>query len=94
MATSQMDVNRQEPDRCGPVMNQSSIDERVVRVLQKHGTQTLDHIGTLLPDVTWLRLFLAIDRLSRSGKISLWSTGIRRLFYDREAETTQCSVMP
>ena len=80
MATSQMDVNRQESDRCGTVMNQSSIDERVVRVLQRHGTQTLDHIGTLLPDVTWPRLFLAIDRLSRSGKISLWSTGFGDYF--------------
>jgi hypothetical protein len=89
-----MDVNRQEPDRCGPAMNQSSIDERVIRVLQKHGTQTLDHTGTLLPDGTWLRLFLAIDRFEPIGQDLTLIDGIRRLFYDREAETTQCSVMP
>ena len=50
-------------------------DEWVLAVFQKHGTQTLDQMGKLLPEMNWTQLFLAIDRLSRSGKISLWSPG-------------------
>jgi hypothetical protein len=52
-----------------------SLDEWVIAVLQQRGTQTLDQLGKLLPEANWAQLFLAIDRLSRSGKISLWSPG-------------------
>lgn len=62
-------------DRRVAVHEKPSIDEWIVGVLQQHGTQTLDQIGKLLPEVNWAQLFLAIDRLSRSGKISLWSPG-------------------
>ena len=54
---------------------QPSIDEWVLDALQQHGAQTLDQMAQLLPEINWAQLFLAIDRLSRSRKISLWSPG-------------------
>ena len=68
-------VQRPELDRDAIFQHHPSIDEWITSVLVQHGTQTLDDLGKLLPDVNWAQLFLAIDRLSRSGKISLWSPG-------------------
>jgi hypothetical protein len=48
-----------------------SIDEWVVGLLQKKGAQTLDQLAGSLPEVNWAQLFLAVDRLSRSGKVLL-----------------------
>jgi hypothetical protein len=73
--TTLMAEAKQVHDRRETVQEKPSIDEWVVDVLQQHGTQTLDQIGKLLPGVNWAQLFLAIDRLSRSGRISLWSPG-------------------
>ena len=75
MATSFVEVNSQAHDRRATGQEKPSVDEWVLSVLQQRGTQTLDQIGKLLPEVNWAQLFLAIDRLSRSGKISLWSPG-------------------
>lgn len=69
------DVQRPERDRGATFQYHPSIDEWITSVLVQHGTQTLDDLGKLLPDVNWAQLFLAIDRLSRSGQISLWSPG-------------------
>ena len=52
-----------------------SMEEWVVSVLLEHGMQTLDQLGLLLPAGRWAQLFLALDRLSRSGRIFLWSNG-------------------
>jgi hypothetical protein len=62
-------------DRRTTVQEKPSIDEWVLAALQQHGTQTLDQMSKLLPEINWAQLFLAIDRLSRSRKISLWSPG-------------------
>ena len=75
MTTLMAEAVPQTHDRREIVQERPSIDEWVVGVLQQHGTQTLDQIGKLLPEVNWAQLFLAIDRLSRSRKISLWSPG-------------------
>ncbi len=53
----------------------SSIEEWVLKVLEDEGMQTLDQLGLLLPSGNWARLFLALDRMSRSGRIVLWSNG-------------------
>lgn len=50
-----------------------SVDEWVLGAVHENGTLTLDQIGKLLSQVSWAQLFLAIDRLSRTGQISLWS---------------------
>jgi hypothetical protein len=75
MALSMEEATRPVHDRRAHVQEKPSIDEWILGVLQQHGTQTLDQIGKLLPEVNWAQLFLAIDRLSRSGQISLWSPG-------------------
>ena len=62
-------------DRRTTVQEKPSIDEWILATLQQHGTQTLDQMSQLLPEINWAQLFLAIDRLSRSRKISLWSPG-------------------
>jgi len=75
MVTSNADVNTQRHDGRAAGQLKPSIDEWLLSVLHQQGTQTLDHIGTLLPDVNWAHLFVAIDRLNRTGDISLWSPG-------------------
>jgi hypothetical protein len=75
MGTILAEANSGVQDRRAMVQEKPSIDEWVLSTLQQHGTQTLDQIGKLLPEVNWAQLFLAIDRLSRAGKISLWSPG-------------------
>jgi hypothetical protein len=52
-----------------------SMEEWVLDVLEREGVQTLDQLGLLLPSGNWARLFLALDRMSRSGCIALWSNG-------------------
>jgi hypothetical protein len=52
-----------------------SIEDWVLDVLEREGMQTLDQLGLLLPSENWARLFLALDRMSRSGRIALWSNG-------------------
>ncbi len=80
MTTSTVEVKSPVHERRAVIQEKPSIDEWVLSVLQQHGTQTLDQIGKLLPEVNWAQLFLAIDRLSRSGKISLWSPGFGDYF--------------
>ena len=70
-----LDVCNAVQDRRTLVQEKPSIDDWILGAMQQHGTQTLDQMGTLLPEANWTQLILAIDRLSRSGKISLWSPG-------------------
>jgi hypothetical protein len=75
MATVLEELSGSVQDRRTMVQVKLSSDEWVLGVLQKHGTQTLDQMGKLLPEMNWPQLFHAIDRLRRSAKISLWSAG-------------------
>jgi len=52
-----------------------TVEEWVLGVLEKNGMQTLDELGMALPSANWAQLFLAVDRLSRCGAITLWSSG-------------------
>ncbi|HEX3204019.1 MAG TPA: hypothetical protein VHQ67_04645 [Nitrospiraceae bacterium] len=72
---AEMGMKSTVQDRTAQAHERPSLDEWVIAVLQQRGTQTLDQLGKLLPEANWAQLFLAIDRLSRSGKISLWSPG-------------------
>jgi hypothetical protein len=75
MATVLEELSGGVEDRHTMVQVKLLSDEWVLGMFQKHGTQTLDQMGKLLPEMNWTQLFLAIDRLSRSKKISLWSPG-------------------
>lgn len=48
-----------------------SIDDRILTFLQEQGAQKLDHLDKILPDIGSASFLLAIDRLSREGKILL-----------------------
>jgi len=49
----------------------SSVDEAILRLLREHGAQTLDYLGQVLPHVNWPMVFLAVDRLSRAGTVTI-----------------------
>ena len=46
-------------------------DERILDLLRRHGTHSLDELSVVLPEVGWSQVFLAIDRLSREGKVTI-----------------------
>jgi hypothetical protein len=48
-----------------------STEERVLEALRARGPQTLEALACFLTDASWSQVFLAIDRLSRAGMISL-----------------------
>jgi hypothetical protein len=70
-------ANETLPGECASASMEErpSIEEWVLDVLEREGMQTLDQLGLLLPSGNWARLFLALDRMSRSGRIVLWSNG-------------------
>lgn len=49
-----------------------SNDERILDSLRINGTQTIDRLSHAWPAEGWAPVFLAIDRLSRAGKIIIW----------------------
>ncbi|WP_447979576.1 hypothetical protein [Candidatus Nitrospira bockiana] len=75
MVTPTADRTRTTSEDLSTLQGLPSLDEWVIGVLRQQGTQTLDQLGKLLPEANWAQLFLAIDRLSRSGSITLWSPG-------------------
>jgi len=48
-----------------------SVDDRILALLREQGAQKLDDLDKILPDVGSARFLLAIDRLSREGRILL-----------------------
>ena len=68
-----------------------SIEQWVLDILEREGMQTLDELGSLLPRGHWARLFLALDRMSRSGRIALWSNG--RGDYLAKVKDSQCQSL-
>ena len=53
------------------LLEQQSIDDRILEILEEQGAQSLDYLDKSLPDVGSTPLLFAIDRLSRTGKISI-----------------------
>jgi hypothetical protein len=51
------------------------IEEAIVEKLQKGGPCCLDDVVTSLPDSSWGEIFLAVDRMSRNGRLSLLQIG-------------------
>ena len=47
------------------------IEEAVVETLQSSGPCCLDDVVTYLPKFSWGEVFLAVDRMSRDGRVSL-----------------------
>lgn len=53
------------------VSDGQAIEEKILVVLIERGAQMLDGLERSLPHVEAARLLLAIDRLSRAGKIAI-----------------------
>ncbi len=47
-----------------------SIDRRMILLLRRNGAQTMEDLAALT-GVGWERVFFSVDRLSRTGKVSL-----------------------
>lgn len=55
----------------------SALDEQLLTSLHRHGAQTVEQLVSSLPGGSWAQVFLSIDRLSRSGAVSLQRTDSR-----------------
>ena len=51
------------------------IEEAVVETLQRSGPCCLGDVVAYLPNFSWGEVFLAVDRMSRDGRVSLLQLG-------------------
>ena len=50
--------------------NSQSVDRKMLLLLRRNGAQTIEGLTTLM-GIGWGQVFLSVDRLSRTGKVSL-----------------------
>jgi hypothetical protein len=50
--------------------NSQSVDRKVLLLLRRKGAQTIEGL-TMLTGIGWEQVLLSVDRLSRTGKVSL-----------------------
>jgi len=50
-------------------------DEKIIAALKKNGPLTIEEMSSM-PGMSWVRVFSAVDRLSRSGAVSLRRVGL------------------
>ena len=50
--------------------NSQSVDLKVLLLLRRKGAQTIEGL-TMLTGIEWGQVFLSVDRMSRTGKVSL-----------------------
>ncbi len=51
------------------------VEQRLLDALKMKGAQTMEQLASLQPTVSWAQVFLAVDRLSRSGLVFLRRDG-------------------
>ena len=51
--------------------NNSCIEEALVTELQDRGACRLDDLVTQLPNYSWNEIFIAVDRMSRDGRVAI-----------------------
>jgi hypothetical protein len=51
------------------------IEEAIVETLQRSGPCYLGDVVAYLPNFSWGEVFLAVDRMSRDGRVSLLELG-------------------
>ena len=47
------------------------IEEAIIDTLRRNGPCCLDDVVTYLPNLSWGEVFLAVDRMSRDGRVLL-----------------------
>ncbi len=50
-------------------------DEKIIAALKKNGPLTIEDMSSM-PGMSWVRVFSAVDRLSRLGAVSLCRVGL------------------
>ena len=50
--------------------NSQTVDRKVLLLLRRKGAQTIEGL-TMLSGIGWGQVFLSVDRMSRTGKVSL-----------------------
>ena len=50
-------------------------DEKIIAALKRSGPLTIEEMSSI-PGMSWVLVFSAVDRLSRSGAVSLRRTGL------------------
>ena len=50
-------------------------DEKIIAALKRNGPLTIEEMSSI-PGMSWVRVFSAVDRLSRSGAVSLRRIGL------------------
>jgi DNA-binding Lrp family transcriptional regulator len=50
-------------------------DEKIIAVLKKNGPLTIEEMSSI-PGMSWVRVFSAVNRLSRLGAVSLRRVGL------------------
>ena len=53
-----------------PPSSSQSVDRKMLLLLKRKGAQTIEGLTTLT-GIGWGQVFLSVDRLSRTGKVSL-----------------------
>ena len=51
------------------------IEEAIIETLRRCGPCCLDDVVTYLPNLSWGEIFLAVDRMSRDGRVLLRQLG-------------------
>lgn len=68
-----------------------SRDERLLAALEGTGSRTIDELSSVL-GMSWSQVFLAVDRLSRSGTVSLRLTDAREYAVSLRRRVADASV--
>ena len=55
--------------------HEMTAEDQVIDILHRAQACDLEEVTRQCPDLTWNQVFLAVDRLSRSGKIKLVPSG-------------------
>ena len=53
------------------MLQQGTITDQILDVVQAHPDCTLEELIQQLPELCWSEVFLAVDRLMRSGRLRL-----------------------
>ncbi len=56
-------------------INAAAQEEAIIELLQRTGPCCLDDVVTYLPDLSWGEVFVAVDRMSRDGRLLLRQLG-------------------
>jgi hypothetical protein len=53
-------------------MKAVDVADRVLRVLLGRGERSFEQLFLDLPDLNWLQLSMALEKLTRNGEIGIW----------------------